>query len=230
MNPGLAGQNRAQMRFWHSRIAGQIGDGMTLRSGKHKLSPPPKQSNWNTPLGRRHCVTAWASKRSSGRVENRITYLVRSKVFGFVAFPDSLACLPIRPCVFRTASSAIRNRFMSVTSDRLVWPCLKSHIWIIFQPRGHSEARRKACRQVRRGRPAARGGRSGRRRFPQGGRARRNASSGVRQASAFPGRASVRSCTDLTSASVTFRKSVPLGRYPRTRPLVCPVGPRSQEW
>jgi len=36
--------------------------------------------------------------------------------------------------------------------------------------------------------------------------------------------------TALTSASVTFRKSVPLGRYPRTRPFVCPVGPRSHEW
>ena len=43
-----------------------------------------------------------------------------------------------------------------------------------------ASGRRKACRQARRGRPAARGGRSGRRRFPQGGRASRNASAGVR--------------------------------------------------
>ncbi len=71
--------------------------------------------------------------------------------------------------------------------------------------------------------PAGRG-------VPQGGRARRNASAGVRQARTLRGRASVRSWTALTSASVTLRRSVPLGRYPRTRPLVCPVGPRSHEW
>jgi len=43
-----------------------------------------------------------------------------------------------------------------------------------------TSGRRKACRTAHRGRPAARGGRSGRRGFPQGGRARRNASPGVR--------------------------------------------------
>ncbi len=93
-----------------------------------------------------------------------------------------------------------------------------------------SARRRKACRQVRRDGPRRVGDDPAGRGFPQGGRARRNASAGVRQARTLRGRASVRSWTALTSASVTFRKSVPLGRYPRTRPLVCPVGPRSQEW
>ena len=51
------------------------------------------------------------------------------------------------------------------------------------------------------------------------------------------GRASVRSWTALTSASVTLRRSVPLGRYPRTEAVGVPgrapfpgvAGPRARE-
>ncbi len=93
-----------------------------------------------------------------------------------------------------------------------------------------SARRRKACRQVRRDGPRRVGDDPAGRGVPQGGRARRNASAGVRQARTLRGRAFRRSWTALTSASVTFRKSVPLGRYPRTRPLVCSFRPRSQEW
>ena len=39
----------------------------------------------------------------------------------------------------------------------------------------------------------------------------------------------MRSCTAFTSASVTARRSVPFGRYCRTSPFVCPVGPLSRE-
>ncbi len=65
---------------------------------------------------------------------------------------------------------------------------------------------------------------------PRGGRARANASAGVRWPGALRGRAFRMSRTRFTRASVTSRRSVPFGRYRDGGPLVCPFRPRSHEW
>ena len=53
-----------------------------------------------------------------------------------------------------------------------------------------------------------------------------------RQVAKGPARPGVQAVLDGSHPGVRhfLGKSVPLGRYPLTRPLVCPVGPRSHEW
>ncbi len=65
---------------------------------------------------------------------------------------------------------------------------------------------------------------------PRGGRARANVFAGVRWPGTYPGRAFRMSRTRFTRASVTRRKSVPVGGYRRGGPSVCPFRPRSREW